>query len=180
MTIPLPDPPLADGSIALRPWREGDEKALAAAWSDPEIRRWTQVPARRSKTVAWRWIRTEPGRRATGTALDLVVVPVEGTGILGEVGLSHLDPGTATARVGYWTAPEVRGHGVATRAVRLLVSWAFDGPLGLRAVELEAHPHNVASLRVAEKAGFGPTGETRARATPLGPADLEVWSRRCS
>ncbi|MBK9178370.1 MAG: GNAT family N-acetyltransferase [Acidimicrobiales bacterium] len=178
MGLALPEPPLSDGSIALRPWRDGDEKALAEAWADPEIRRWTAVPSRRSRNVAWRWIRGEEARRASGAALDLVIVPQAAAGILGEVGLSHVDLVERCARIGYWVTAPARRHGVATRAVRLLAGWALGPGLGLDRLELEADARNVASVRVAERCGFLRTGERRLRATPAGPVELDVWERQ--
>jgi RimJ/RimL family protein N-acetyltransferase len=55
--------------------------------------------------------------------------------------------------VGYWLLPEARGHGLATRAVRLVVTWAFDA-LSVAEVGLRAAPANAASRGVAERAGF--------------------------
>jgi predicted metal-dependent phosphoesterase TrpH len=49
-------------------------------------------------------------------------------------------------------AREARGSGIATEAVRAAVAWAHEQ--GIRTLTLTAHPENVASLRVAEKAGF--------------------------
>ena len=46
--LPLPDPPLAGDRFHLRPWVPADAPALAAAWVDPEVARWTGV----SGTVA--------------------------------------------------------------------------------------------------------------------------------
>ena len=43
-SIPLPDPPLTDGEIRLRPWERRDVPAVTAACQDPEIPRWTVVP----------------------------------------------------------------------------------------------------------------------------------------
>ena len=35
--VPLPDPPLSDGDLTLRPWRPSEAAELVAAWSDPEV-----------------------------------------------------------------------------------------------------------------------------------------------
>ena len=51
--------------------------------------------------------------------------------------------------IGYGVAERARRRGIATRATRLLVGWAFDA-LGLERVELLAEVDNVASQRVAE------------------------------
>jgi RimJ/RimL family protein N-acetyltransferase len=58
-----------------------------------------------------------------------------------------------TGHVGYWVAAEPRGRGVAPDALRALSRWAFE-ELGVGRVELVTDPENVASQRVAEKAGF--------------------------
>jgi RimJ/RimL family protein N-acetyltransferase len=58
-------------------------------------------------------------------------------------------------------AATARGRGVCTRALRLLSRHALDH-LGLQRLQLVADPDNVASQRVAEKAGFRREGVLRA------------------
>jgi 8-oxo-dGTP pyrophosphatase MutT (NUDIX family) len=53
-----------------------------------------------------------------------------------------------------------RSHGYATRAVRLLVDFAF-AELGVRRVQAEVDPRNTASLRVATRAGLRREGVRR-------------------
>ena len=43
--IRLPGAPLTDGPTTLRPWRDSDLDALVELCRDPEIVRWTRVPA---------------------------------------------------------------------------------------------------------------------------------------
>ena len=57
--------------------------------------------------------------------------------------------------------PEHRGQGVATRAVRLLIRYAFD-ELGLHRVAAHAAPDDRASLRIAVRAGLRREGIVRA------------------
>jgi len=150
---PLPDPPLDDGVVRLRPWRPEDAAALAAAWSDDEIRRWTAVPADPSEAHARRWIGGEGLRRRQGSALDLVVSPSDPATdtVLGEVGLVTMAGGPARAEVGWWTAPGHRRQGFATRAVTLLAGWCRD-ELGME-LFAEVDPENAPSIWVAESAG---------------------------
>jgi len=72
------------------------------------------------------------------------------------------DIGTGTAELGYWVHPGARGRGVATEAARLIVRHTLipvdDGGLGLRRLTLRAAAQNVASQRVAERAGLRPAG----------------------
>jgi RimJ/RimL family protein N-acetyltransferase len=151
---PLPDPPLDDGVVRLRPWTAGDAAALAAAWADDEVRRWTAVPADPSLDRASRWIAGEALRRSQGVALDLVVSPSdpEDDTVLGEVGLVTMAGGPDRAEVGWWTAADHRRQGVATRAVTLFAGWCRD-TLGIE-LFAEVDPDNPASLWVAESAGI--------------------------
>ena len=151
MSYPLPDPPLDDGTVRLRPWAEADAAALAAAWAEEELRRWTAVPADPSEDHARRWIRGAELRRQQGVALDLVVSPSGGDDVLGEVGLVTMAGGPARAEVGWWTAAAHRRQGVATRAVTLFAGWCRD----VLQIELfaEVDSDNPASIWVAESSG---------------------------
>jgi ribosomal-protein-alanine N-acetyltransferase len=59
--------------------------------------------------------------------------------------------------VGYSVVQEFRGGGIATEAVRKLVSTAFDE--GATEVAAETYPSLIPSLRVIEKCGMTFTGE---------------------
>jgi RimJ/RimL family protein N-acetyltransferase len=158
-SIPLPEPPLADGIVRLRPWGAADVRrdaaALAAAWHDPDVQRWSAVPPPQLRTIehAEGWITREAERRRAGLAIDLVIAPAEPEedAVLGEVGLAPIDWGTMEAGVGWWVAPASRGRGIATRAVTLLAWWART-ELALAPVAV-VDPANRASVRVAERAG---------------------------
>ena len=65
---------------------------------------------------------------------------------LGGASLYHVDLAQARAAAGYWVAPQARGRGVATRAVRLLARFAFT-ELGVARLELTCAPDNAASQR---------------------------------
>ena len=66
-----------------------------------------------------------------------------------------------TGHIGYWTAPDARGRGVTTRALRLACRWSLE-ELQLGRLELITDPDNVASQRVAEKVGFTREGVLRS------------------
>ena len=67
------------------------------------------------------------------------------------------------ASVAYWLVPEARRRGVATRAVRLLVRWAFATFDDLVRIELWSIVGNDASDAVARRAGFVEEGILRSR-----------------
>ena len=62
--------------------------------------------------------------------------------------------------VGYWVRADRRGEGVASRALGRVTRWAVE-ERGAGRVQLITHPENVASQRVAEKAGFKREGVLR-------------------
>jgi RimJ/RimL family protein N-acetyltransferase len=158
-SIPLPDPPLTDGELSLRPWEPRDVPAVTAACQDPEIPRWTVVPHRYTERHARDFISGTAADLATGRELALAVVDGDDR-LLGALGLSNFDWPDLKAEIGYWVAAEARRRGVGARATRLLAVWALTS-LGLERVELLANPRNEASLRLAERAGFTREGTLR-------------------
>ena len=153
--------------MILRPSTESDVAAIRSLYSEPDIRQWMgwdpELPddaeARANierAASAWRegsWAVF----RITDAATDEVV---------GGVNLRFCDH--QIAEVSYFLRASARGRGLATRAVRLVAHWAFDG-LRIQRIELRVHPQNLASRRVAERVGFTREGIERAsRAWPDG------------
>jgi RimJ/RimL family protein N-acetyltransferase len=158
-SIPLPDPPLADGDIRLRPWEGRDVPAVTAACQDPEIPRWTVVPPNYSERHARDFIDGTAADIASGRELALAIVDLDDD-VMGALGLSNFDWRDLKAEIGYWIVAESRRRGIGARATRLLTVWALTG-LGLERVELLANPQNEPSLRLAERAGFTREGTLR-------------------
>jgi RimJ/RimL family protein N-acetyltransferase len=151
--LPLLNPPLSDGVIALRPWRERDAAALAALCQDETIVRWTNVPAGYTEHMARARITEAEADRRAGRALVLAVVDTDTDELLGACDLRIAEKDSHQAEVAYMLGGRARGRGVMTQAVRLLSRWAIE-ELGVAQVEIFAHPENLASIAVAERAGF--------------------------
>jgi ribosomal-protein-alanine N-acetyltransferase len=151
MSLPLPNPPLADEAVRLRPWGANDVGALVDAWADEEIQRWTLVPERRGEADALRWIAAEGLRRERGLSLDLVISPADedDATVLGEVGMVPLAGGPSRAELGWWVAAPHRRRYVATRAVGLFATWLRED-LAFTDLFAEVDPDNPASVWVAE------------------------------
>jgi 8-oxo-dGTP pyrophosphatase MutT (NUDIX family) len=79
--------------------------------------------------------------------------------VAGTVEIKHIHDGDG--ELSWAVLPEHRGHGVAARAVRLMIRYAFD-ELGLRRVVAFTDPHDGASLRTAGRAGLRREGLVRA------------------
>jgi RimJ/RimL family protein N-acetyltransferase len=150
---------LSDGTVELRAWRDEDVPALVEACRDPDIVRFTRVPANYTQAMARIFMEDKRASSARGEEAHFALVAAPDDALLGSVGL-HLQS-EGRARVGYFLAAPARGSGMATRAVRLLARWAFDD-LAIRRLELVAATDNVASQRVAERAGFTREGVLRS------------------
>jgi RimJ/RimL family protein N-acetyltransferase len=175
--IAIPQEPLTDGVVILRPWHLDDVTPLAAAVQHPDIPRWTFVPSPYTEKDAHEWIAAQPRCAARGESVSLAVaLPHDGDPI-GSVGLPRLTWEHGRGEVGYWLAAHARGRGLMTRSVRILAAWAF-GDLGLRRLDLLASTENHASHRVAEGAGFRREGLLRSFLVGSdGPFDAVMYSR---
>ncbi|CUU59989.1 Protein N-acetyltransferase, RimJ/RimL family [Parafrankia irregularis] len=164
--VPLPArPPLEPveitaGALHLRPWRTTDAGAMFSACQDPEIQRWTQVPAPYTREHAEDFVgRQARAAWAAATSTPLAVVDATTEALLASVSLQSMtDEGDA--EIAFWCVPEARGQGVTTRAAAALLRWGF-GALGLERVEWRAAVGNHGSLRVAQKLGFSLDGTLR-------------------
>ena len=84
--------------------------------------------------------------------------------------------GRGIAEIGYHMAPEARGRGLATAALRLLSDWSFR-TLPVARLQLTTHVANPASQRVAEKAGYTREAVLRSWADQRGErVDLIMYS----
>jgi RimJ/RimL family protein N-acetyltransferase len=90
------------------------------------------------------------------------VVDVDGEAV-GTASLFDFDMYARHAEAGITLAPEVRGRGVGTEAIRQLVAFGFERR-NLRRIHLQAIASNAAALRAYEKAGFVVEGRLREHA----------------
>ena len=73
--------------------------------------------------------------------------------LAGAISLYNSDSTARSVEIGYWLRTSLAGRGLMTAAVRLLTRHALT-TLGYSRIEILADPANVASCRVAEKAGY--------------------------
>jgi|SRR5947209_2576174 len=153
--VVLPADPLIAESTALRAWRDSDAPALVRICQDPEIVRWTAVPAGYTEADAHTYLLRRHDAIVAGTAAPFAIVSGDTPAgeLIGSISLVRLAWEHRRAEVGYFLSREARGAGHATRAVRLIRDWAFRS-LGIERLDLYAAVENVASQRVAERSGF--------------------------
>jgi RimJ/RimL family protein N-acetyltransferase len=160
--IAAPDPPLTDGVVTLRQWEERDVAALVDCIdSDEEMTRWMDaIPQPYLDAEARTWIEQASSFWHAGTSAPFSVTDAKTGAVLGGVGFAWIgDEGVG--EVGYWLCSEARGRGLTARAVRLVSRWSFE-ELGCERLQLRADADNVASQRVAQKAGFTREGVLRS------------------
>jgi RimJ/RimL family protein N-acetyltransferase len=175
------EPPLivVDDLFVLDRWRSADGPALRRFDLDPDTARFFGYSVEQAAAMpdshydgaarargslrAWR----------EGTELNLAIRRrLDGEA----VGWVELRRAGDQANVSYNVTAELRGQGIAPRALSALLSWA-SSQIGLRRAHLECHVDNAASRRVAEKCEFvfaGRDGEEYRFERDLDPSDTRA------
>ncbi|MGH3088880.1 MAG: GNAT family N-acetyltransferase [Rubrobacteraceae bacterium] len=139
--------------VTLRPPRESDVEAAYAWDRDPELAAWNgrapisiSLPAARRDYLA-RW---------DDRSVRTFIIEFEGE----SVGMAtHYDFRKSGCEFGIKIGPEnLRGHGLASEAVELLLQYAFE-ELKLDLVRGSTLSHNRRMQRVFEKLGFEEVGD---------------------
>jgi RimJ/RimL family protein N-acetyltransferase len=118
--------------------------------TDPEVDLWNPAPEVTDLASAAAWCR----RGADWTSGHHATFSIyAGGSFAGNVSVHNIDDEHGNADLGYRVMAAHRGRGVATWAVREATAYAFED-LRLFRVQLFHAVANVASCRVAEKAGF--------------------------
>ena len=143
-------PTLTDGVVLLRLPEAHDIPTMTLGGQDPEVARWTNLPSPYTEQDARAWIMK---------VTNLVHWWDEPTWVIADTddrwcGSVHLERETeGSARVRFLVAPELRGRGIATRAVRLACRWGFSS-LRLNVITWRALIGNEAARAVAQASGF--------------------------
>lgn len=167
----LAAPVLEDDSVRLRPHHERDLTRMAQTGSDPATQRWlSYLPRDYGEEHAAALLGAGREDRATGVALRLALADPATDAFLGNISLFDIRPGRQ-AELAFWLHPEGRGRGLAVRAGRLMLGYAF-GPLGLPRVTARATAGNTASIRTLERLGMHRTGLGR-RAARTGDGGID-------
>ncbi|MEE8103907.1 MAG: GNAT family N-acetyltransferase [Planctomycetota bacterium] len=144
-----------------------DAEAVARLWADPDLMKYMGGPRDREKV---RQMVREKAAHSSGDPVAIWCTTERTTGnVIGDCGLLRKEiEGTPETEVFYLIAKHRHGKGFATEAAIALRDYAFN-KLGLSRLVALIDPKNLASVRVAEKAGFSherdvvrPSGKTMA------------------
>ncbi|HEY4000074.1 MAG TPA: GNAT family protein [Candidatus Xenobia bacterium] len=155
---------LAD-HVGIRRYREDDAPLLheAAQTSTAEAYPWLPwCYAGYRLDEAETFARHQVAAWEAGKEFSFVVFDRESDRFVGGVGINYIHPVHRFANLGYWIRSDCTRRGFASAAARLAAAFAL-GDMGLRRVEIVAAVGNVASQRVAEKAGAHREGILRNR-----------------
>jgi len=156
---------LTDGSILVRPYCETDAELLyeAVRESIATVSAWLPWCHENYSIEESREFVSSRQRASQGDEwYSFAVFEMETHRFLGGVGLNFINRVHQMANLGYWVRTSASGRGVATRATRLVARFGFE-ELGLHRIEIVAAVDNLASQRVAEKAGAVREGVLRKR-----------------
>jgi RimJ/RimL family protein N-acetyltransferase len=167
---------LRGSGFVLRPLRAAEYADADAAREDGQSAKWVNALP---QPDGERLVAFLDDQRRNGRLLHLAVADAESDSFQGEIVLFLRTPEAAEIDIGeiaYAISPVARGRGIASAAVRLLSEWAFRH-VGVKRLQLSIHPDNVASQRVAEKAGYTYEGTLRSMKLIRGErVDGMVWS----
>lgn len=170
---------LIEGALLIRPYREEDASALyeAVRESVPEVSPWLPWCHENYSIEESREFTSSRAMAAQGDAwYGFAIFERDGGRLLGGVGLNFINRVHQMANLGYWVRTSVAGRGVATSATRAFARFGFE-ELGLQRIEIVAAVSNLASQRVAEKAGAVREGVLRKRLLIRGePHDAVLFS----
>ncbi|MBD3922154.1 GNAT family N-acetyltransferase [Paenibacillus sp. PR3] len=84
----------------------------------------------------------------------------EGGELVGSIGYLYIDQDNRKTEIGYWLGQEYEGRGIITRAIQVLIQYAFSR-LNMNKIEIGAASTNTRSRAIPERLGFQCEGEIR-------------------
>jgi RimJ/RimL family protein N-acetyltransferase len=154
----------SDRPIDLRPPRPDEAAEIYAAIQESaaELEPWLPEMTATTLDGVRQWIERQAQARAQGTAYHFAILERGVDVFLGVCGLTQFNRRHGFANLYYWVRSTATGRGLATAAARQLARLGLE-QLGLQRVEIVVARDNLASLRVAEKAGARREGLLRNR-----------------
>jgi RimJ/RimL family protein N-acetyltransferase len=164
-----PIEPLSDGNVVVRLPHDRDVGALVRYGDDPDVAEtiWVPIPTPCPRDVAAaRIAKFRNGWQHENRSGAVLIIAEAGTDeMIGVVFLRLREHDSI--ELTYGVAPAFRNRGVATAAAVLVSGWCLE-ELAAARVELRVGQSNLASQRVAAKAGFSAEGIVRSHVAATG------------
>ncbi|WP_306188206.1 MULTISPECIES: GNAT family N-acetyltransferase [unclassified Streptomyces] len=169
--------PLGDDGAELRPlepWHAGEFLAHLDRGRD-FIGQYIAFGSRETDVDSARALLTRYAEKRTADSGSLHGIWLDGK-LVGGVLFRTFDAEQGTCEVGCWLEPAGAGRGLVTRAMRVLLDWAFDARR-MHRVEWHAASANQPSIDVARRLGMTRDGVLRESRAHRGVRhDIEIWS----
>ncbi len=170
---------LTDGVVELRVHRDTDVAALTEAVRESvdTVGRWQDWchPAY-DIDDARRWMDVCRKDWLLGDGYEMLIVEAGSGRLLGGMGVNQRNREQRFANLGYWVRESAQRRGIATRAGRLAIAFAF-GTVKVERLEIVAAHDNLPSRRTAERLGGSFEGILRKRLVIKGTSvDAAMYS----
>lgn len=137
--------------IKLRNWQEKDRKSLSKNANNKKI--WDNLrdefPYPYTELAAQQWIKiANQDKPLTNFAIEYKGVAIGGIGII-----KQTDVFRKSAEIGYWLGEKHWNKGISTKALKLMVSYAFE-TFDINRLFAHVYESNTSSIQVLTKCGF--------------------------
>ena len=175
-------PTLKSGSLTMRPMRPSDAEDIYRAVQDPEIPKFTTVPADYPIDLAIEFANTRAAASFVNkTELVFVIEDARlatatypySNGFAGVMSLHTIDIPNHRAEIGYWLAKEARGHGICTKAAELITEYGLM-TIGFKRIDGIVDVRNEPSKAALLKAGYEFEGIMKSYVTRRDGSQLDM------
>jgi len=146
---------LCDGAIILRPPRYEDAPELYSAVRESlqELNPWMDWATETyDHSSTQRWLEYTHLAWSHSSAFQFIITDTASGHLLGACGIDGINEKYRFCNLGYWVRTSQARQGIASRTARMCAKFAFEN-LGMIRVEIVIAEGNLASQRVAQKAG---------------------------
>lgn len=141
--------------LVLRNIKPEDLPMVYRALSHPKVIKYYGVsfdtPEDAEKQMQW-FFELEQAQKGIWLAIELREM-----GLIGAIGIYHLNTVHKNAELGFWLLPEFMGKGYMKKAINLFLPWCLE-QYALHRLYAEVESKNTASLKVLMQCGFEQEG----------------------
>ena len=175
-------PTLKSDSLTMRPMRPSDAEDIYRAVQDPEIPKFTTLPADYPIDLAIEFANTRAAASFVNKT-ELVFVIEDSrlatvgypysNGFAGVMSLHTIDIPNHRAEIGYWLAKEARGQGICTKAAELITEYGLM-TIGFKRIDGIVDVRNEPSKAALLKAGYEFEGIMKSYVTRRDGSQLDM------
>ena len=175
-------PTLKSDSLTMRPMRPSDAEDIYRAVQDPEIPKFTTLPADYPIDLAIEFANTRAAASFVNKT-ELVFVIEDSrlatvgypysNGFAGVMSLHTIDIPNHRAEIGYWLAKEARGQGICTKAAELITEYGLM-TIGFKRIDGIVDVRNEPSKAALLNAGYEFEGIMKSYVTRRDGSQLDM------